>query len=45
MAWGEHFLKVSQPLRQSLKSYNPKFGMDKCVPRDGLIMYAVRIVR
>ena len=27
---GEHFLKVSRPLRQSLKSFNPKFVMDMC---------------
>ena len=27
---GEHFPKVSLPSRQSLKSYNAKFAMDKC---------------
>ena len=27
---GEHFPKVSPPSRQSLKSYNAKFVMDKC---------------
>ena len=27
---GKHFPKVSQPSRQSPKSYNPKFGMDEC---------------
>ena len=27
---GEHFPKVSPPSRQSLKSYNANFVMDKC---------------
>ena len=31
---GEHFPKVSRSSRQSLKSYNPKFVMDKCARKN-----------